>query len=81
MNFINYIIIKSLVKIKYANIINLAANEEIIPELIQSKCNSQNIFDSVSSFVDNPSKIEDQVRKIQLILNDFKKPHFICRKS
>ena len=74
MNFINYIIIKSLVKIKYANIINLAANEEIIPELIQSKCNSQNIFDSVSSFVDNPSKIEDQVRKIQLILNDFKSP-------
>ena len=74
MNFINYIIIKSLVKIKYANIINLAANEEIIPELIQSKCNSQNIFDRVSSFFDNPSKIEDQVRKIQLILNDFKSP-------
>ncbi len=72
MNFINYIIVKSLVKIKYANIINFAANEEIIPELIQSKCNSQNIFASVSSFVDNPTKIEDQVRKTQLILNDFK---------
>ena len=30
MNFINFLIIKILVKIKYANIINIAANEEIM---------------------------------------------------
>ena len=30
MNFINYFIVKSLVKIKFANIINIAANKEII---------------------------------------------------
>ena len=36
MGFINFLIIKSLVKTKYANIINFAANEEIIPELLQS---------------------------------------------
>jgi len=39
MNIINFFIIKALVKIKYANIINIAANDEIIPELLQSKCN------------------------------------------
>ena len=33
MGFINFLIVKSLVKTKYANIINFAANEEIIPEL------------------------------------------------
>jgi len=42
MNSINYLIIKMLVKVKYANIINIAANEEIIPELLQSNCNSKN---------------------------------------
>ena len=36
MNFINYLIVKMLVKVKFANIINIVANEEIIPELIQS---------------------------------------------
>ena len=41
MNFINYFIVKSLVKIKFANIINIAANKEIIPELLQSKCNAK----------------------------------------
>ena len=34
MNLINYVIVKSLVKTKYANIINIAAQEEIIPELL-----------------------------------------------
>jgi lipid-A-disaccharide synthase len=72
MNFINFIIIKILVKINYANIINIAANEEVIPELLQSKCTPKNIFKVVSNFLDNPSKIQEQVTKTQLILNQFK---------
>ena len=72
MNFINFLIIKMLVKIKYANIINIAAKEEIIPELLQSKCNSKSIYNEVSKFLDTPSLIEEQVRKTQTILNQFK---------
>mgnify|MGYP001489192531 FL=1 len=72
MNFINFLIIKILVKIKYANIINIAANEEIIPELLQSKCNSKNIYKVVSNFLDTPSKLQEQVAKTQIILNKFK---------
>ncbi len=72
MNFINYLIIKMLVKIKYANIINIAANEEVIPELLQSKCNSKNIYKIVSEYLDSPIKIEKQVNKTQKILNKFK---------
>ena len=40
-----------LVKIKYANIINIAAKEEIIPELLQSNCNSKKIFECLISSV------------------------------
>ena len=72
MNFINFLIIKNLVKTKYANIINFAADEEIIPELLQSNCNSKNIFNQVSSFLDDPMKIKQQVNKVQVILNKFK---------
>ena len=72
MNFVNYLIVRILVKIKYANIINIAANEEIIPELLQSKCNHKYLYKIVSSFIENPKKIEDQVNKTQLILNKFK---------
>ena len=43
MNMINFFIVKMLAKVKFANIINIAAKEEVIPELLQSKCNSKNI--------------------------------------
>ena len=72
MGFINFLIVKSLVKTKYANIINYSANEEIIPELLQSKCNSENIFKYVSSFLEDPNKIKEQVKKVQKILNELK---------
>ena len=72
MNFINYLIVSLLVKTKYANIINFAAKEEIIPELLQSKCNSQNIFKYVSSYIENPNKLKEQVEKTQSILSQFK---------
>jgi len=72
MGLINFLIVKSLVKTKYANIINFAADEEVIPELLQSSCNSKNIFKYVDSFLDNPNKIKEQVEKVQTVLNKLK---------
>ena len=72
MNFINFLIVKMLVKVKFANIVNITAKEEIIPELLQSKCNSQNIFKHVSSYIENPNKIKEQLKKIDLILDKLK---------
>ena len=61
-----------LVKTKFANIINIAAKKEIIPELLQSNCNPQKIFEVVSNYLDNPNKIDEQVSKTQKILKGFK---------
>ena len=72
MSLINFFIIKILVKVKYANIINIAAKEEIIPELLQSNCSPKKIFEHVSDFLDNPKKIDAQIKKTQLIINNFK---------
>ena len=72
INFFNYLIVRSLVKVKFANIINIAAEKEVIPELLQTKCNPKDLFKAVSSFIDNPSKIKEQVEKTQSILNTFK---------
>ncbi len=72
MNFINFLIIKILVKVRYANIINIIANEEIIPELLQSKCSSKNIYKTVSEYLEAPLKIRKQVNKTQIIINSLK---------
>ena len=72
MNFFNYVIVRSLVKVKFANIINIAAGKEVIPELLQSKCNSKDLFKIVSSFLDDPNKIKEQIKETQSIINNFK---------
>ncbi len=72
MGLINFFIIKMLVKTKFANIINIAAKKEIIPELLQSNCNPQKIFEVVTNYLDNPNKIDEQISKTQKILKSFK---------
>ena len=72
MGLINFLIIKSLIKTKYANIINFAADKEIIPELLQSNCNSDNIFNIVSSLLENPEEMSKQVKRVQAILDKLK---------
>ena len=72
INLINFLIIKMLIKTKFANIINIAAKKEIIPELLQSNCNPKKIFEVVSNYLDNPKKIDEQISKTQTILKSFK---------
>ena len=72
MGLINFFIIKMLVKVEFANIINIAANEEVIPELLQSKCNPTNIFNTVDKLLNDKRTMEKQIRKTQEIISDFK---------
>jgi len=61
MNILNYLIVKMLVKIKFANIINIINNKEIIPELIQEECNAKEIYNSVVYFLKNPELMKKQI--------------------
>jgi len=72
MNFLNFMIVKFLVKIKYANIINIINNREVIPELIQNECNSKEIFKSVVYFLKNPALMDKQINDFTNTLNEIK---------
>ena len=72
INMINYLIMKSLVKVKYANIINIINNKEVIPELLQGECNGKEIFNSVIYFLSNPNLVESQLQMINNTLNEIK---------
>ena len=47
LSFINFMIFKMLVNVKFANIINIINNREVIPELLQKECNANEIYKSV----------------------------------
>tara|TARA_Y100000816_G_C25809183_1_gene423625 strand:- start:145 stop:648 length:504 start_codon:yes stop_codon:yes gene_type:complete len=72
MNYLNFMIVKLLVKTKYANIINIINQKEIIPELIQNKCNPEEIFRSVVLMLKNPELIDKQINQIKNTLNDIR---------
>ncbi len=61
MNFLNFLIVRMLVKIKFANIINIINNKEIIPELLQKDCNAKEIYNSVVYFLKNPELMKKQI--------------------
>ena len=72
-SMINYFLIKPLVRVKYGNIINIAANKEIIPELIQNDCTVEKIFSLVCNFIKNNKIRRKNVENYSKILNTFKK--------
>ena len=61
LSFLNSIIFKLLVNVKFANIINIINNREIIPELLQNECNAKEIFNTVIYFLKNPDLIKKQL--------------------
>jgi len=72
INMINYFIIKLLVKVKFANIINIINNEEVIPELLQGECNAKEIYNLVVYFLKNPELMKKQIEQCRLTLKEIK---------
>ncbi len=69
LSFINFVIFKMLVNVKFANIINIINNKEVIPELLQKECNANEIYKSVIYFLKNPDLIQKQLTECSKTLD------------
>ncbi len=72
MNFFNYHLAKFLLKIKYVNMINIINNKEIIPELLQNECNSNEIYKTFYYFMKKPNLIKEQMSVVKNTIDDLK---------
>jgi len=72
LNFINFMIFKFLVNVKFANIINIINNREVIPELLQNECNAFEIFKSVSYLLKKPELINEQLAICKKTINNIR---------
>ncbi|MDA7488660.1 lipid-A-disaccharide synthase [Candidatus Pelagibacter ubique] len=61
LGFINFMIFKLLVNVRFANILNIINDKEVIPELLQKECNAEEIYKTVTYFLKNPELIEKQL--------------------
>ena len=69
LSFINFMIFKLLVDVKFANIINIINNKEIIPELLQNECNANEIYNSVRYILKNSNIAKKQLEECNKTLN------------
>ena len=72
LSFINFIIFKMLVNVKFANIINIINDKEVIPELLQNECNADEIYKTVVYFLKNPKLIKEQLNNCSKTLEGIK---------
>jgi lipid-A-disaccharide synthase len=68
LNYLTYLIIKTCIKIKYVNIINIISNKEVIPEYIQSDFTAENIANALNALISDPNKANLQTVNTKEIL-------------
>jgi len=84
LNFISYLIVKNLVKIKYITLLNIIFGKKIINELIQKEFNINNIIDNLDLILENKKHISIQNKYFDKLnnklLNNKQKPSFLAAK-
>jgi len=68
INPITHFFIAGMIKVKFANLINLILNRELIPELIQDNCNSKRIAAVAENLIANPDLMQKQIVESQNVL-------------
>ena len=81
INIINYFIMKLLVKVRFANVINIINDKEVLPELLQNECNAREIYNSVQYFLRNPESIKTQLDIVKKTLNNIRSETSSSEKS
>lgn len=87
LNPITFWIIKFMIKVKYASIINIVANEEIVPEFIQANCTPDKITACLHKFLTDSKTVSNQLQKSRHVLNTLgfnnndKKPSVIAAET
>ena len=61
INFLTHFIVKRMVKIKFANLINLILNKELIPEMLQNNCESKQISHCLEKLILDKNFAQKQI--------------------
>ena len=61
-------LVKYMIKIKYVSLVNILANQLVLPELLQKDCTAEKIFTCVTELIDNPAKRAAQKQQFKSIM-------------
>ncbi len=61
--YINYLLVKDKIKVKFLSLPNILAEEEIYPEFLQNKIDTEKILHLAEDFLDYPEKFDERFKK------------------
>ena len=61
INFITHFLVKRMVKIKFANLVNLILNREVIPEMLQDNCEAKKICNKLLNLIEDENLSQKQI--------------------
>ncbi|MFT4718788.1 MAG: lipid-A-disaccharide synthase [Rickettsiales bacterium] len=62
VNYLTYYLIKLMIKIKFANLINIISKKEVIPEFLQQKCNAKDLANEAIRFLEDDNLCLQQIK-------------------
>ena len=68
VNFLTYWYVKSKALIKYISLINILADDDIIPEFIQDNCTAPALANALAKFLENDRLSEIQVQEAYQVM-------------
>lgn len=74
---------RRIAKVNYICLVNILMDKAIVPELIQEKCNAQDIFAAALPLIQNKNKIkafkEDKTKALSLLQTPESMPNFVAK--
>ncbi|MFT6332996.1 MAG: lipid-A-disaccharide synthase [Lentimonas sp.] len=68
INALTHFFVKRMVKIQFANLINLILNKELIPEMLQDNCEGERIARVAENLIENPKIAQNQIFESKNVL-------------
>ena len=84
LNFITWAIVKAMVKVNTATIINILLKENIVPELFQKNVNEYNIHRIIKRYLNDTELKSSQINKLNIAISQLKNstnPSYIAAKK
>ena len=83
LNFLTYFIFSFLVRVRFANILNILSNKMIIKEVVNRNLNKKNLLEAFDILLNDQSFRDKQILEIQKFLPEIQNkinPYDICEK-
>ena len=83
LNFLTFFIFSFIIKIRYANILNILTNKMIIKEVVNNKLNNKNLIEAFEVLLSSKDFRDQQILEVKKCLFDIQSsnnPYDICEK-